>query len=165
MSNLIVNSFGPIFIGIGATLVFDLWGSFLKQAFKIPSSNFCLVGRWVLYMPKGIFKHSKISSAPQKNAECTVGWIAHYITGILFAIIFLAFAGVDWLWHPTLIPALIFGIITVSAPFFIMQPLFGLGFAASKTVNPMQVRIRSLMNHIVFGFGLYIFGLLFNWLI
>lgn len=165
MSNLIVNSFGPIFIGIGATLAFDLWGSFLKQAFKIPSSNFCLVGRWVLYMPKGIFKHSKISSTPQKNAECTVGWIAHYITGILFAIIFLAVAGMDWLWHPTLIPALIFGIITVSASFFIMQPLFGLGFAASKTVNPMQVRLRSLMNHIVFGCGLYIFGLLFNWLI
>lgn len=165
MSNLIANSFGPIFIGIGATLAFDLWGLFLKQAFKIPSSNFCLVGRWLLYMPDGIFSHSSINSTPQKSAECAIGWLFHYLTGIVFAVVFIALAGNDWLQHPRLIPALIFGIITISAPFFIMQPLFGLGFAASKTVNPTQVRLRSLINHTTFGFGLYIFGLLFNWLI
>lgn len=165
MSNLISNSFGPIFIGIGATLAFDLWGLFLKQAFKIPSSDFCLVGRWLLHMPEGIFRHSNISCVPKKNAECVVGWIAHYIIGIIFALMFLAFVGNSWMQYPTPIPALIFGMITVSAPFFIMQPLFGLGFAASKTVNPTQVRLRSLTNHITFGFGLYIFGLLFNWLI
>ena len=73
-------------------------------------------------------------------------------------------AGNDWLQHPMLIPALVFGIITVSAPFFIMQPLFGLGFAASKTQNPTQARLRSLMNHAVFGFGLYLFGSLVSWL-
>lgn len=43
--------------------------------------------------------------------------------------------------------------------------LIGLGFAASKTSNPMQARIRSLMNHTVFGAGLYLFALLVNWLI
>lgn len=165
MNNSILYFLNPILIGIGATLTFDLWGLFLKYAFKIVPSNFCLVGRWVLYMPEGVFWHSNIGTAPQKSAECTIGWITHYITGIMFAIVFIAITGKSWLQHPTLIPALVFGLLTVSAPFFIMQPLFGLGFAASKTVNPMQVRIRSLMNHIAFGFGLYIFGLLFNWLI
>ena len=85
--------------------------------------------------------------------------------GITFAIGFVAFAGSNWLQHPTLIPALIFGIVTVMAPFFIMQPAFGLGIAASKTSNPLQARLRSLMNHIVFGIGLYLFGLLTNWLL
>ena len=154
----------PIFIGIGATLTFDLWGLFLKHAFKIAPSNFCLVGRWVLYMPEGIFRHSNIGSAPQKSRECTVGWMAHYMIGIVFAMAFLAFTGMDWLQHPTLISAIIFGIITVSAPFFIMQPAFGLGIAASKTAKPLQARIRSLMNHAVFGFGLYLFGLAVRWL-
>lgn len=165
MSNLIANSFGPIFIGIGATLAFDLWGLFLKQAFKIPSSNFCLVGRWLRYMPDGIFSHSNISCVPKKNAECIVGWIAHYIIGIIFALMFLAFVGNSWMQYPTPIPALLFGMITVSAPFFIMQPAFGLGIAASKTSNPAQARLRSLINHIIFGFGLYVFGALVSRLV
>jgi hypothetical protein len=158
MNNLIHYFLITIFIGFGATMTFDLWGLFLKHVFKIPPSNFCLVGRWILYMPEGIFRHANIGSAPLKRAECTVGWIAHYMLGIAFAIAYIAFVGIRWIEHPTLIPALVFGLITVSAPLFIMQPALGLGVAASKTPNPTQARLRSLINHIVFGFGLYIFG-------
>jgi hypothetical protein len=53
-------------------------------------------------------------------------------------------------------PALLFGIVTVVFPLFIMQPAFGLGIAASKAPNPVQARLRSLMNHVVFGIGLYL---------
>lgn len=155
----------PIVIGIGATLTFDLWALFLKHTFKIAPSNFCLVGRWLRYMPEGIFRHANIGLTPQKSAECTVGWIAHYVVGILFAITFIAFVGKDWLQRPMLIPALVFGVITVSMPFFVMQPAFGLGVAASKTSNPVQSRLRSWMNHTVFGVGLYLFGLLVSWLL
>jgi hypothetical protein len=83
--------------------------------------------------------------------------------GITFATVFIVFAGKDWLLHPTLIPAVVFGLVTVSMPFFVMQPAFGLGVAASKTSNPMQSRIRSLINHLVFGIGLYLSGLLISW--
>lgn len=165
MNDSIFNFLSPIFIGIGATLTFDLWGLFLNHAFKIAPSNFCLVGRWLLYMPEGIFRHSNISSVPRKKGECAIGWITHYLIGITFAIILVAFTGNDWFQRPTLMPAIVFGVVTVLAPFFIMQPALGLGFAASKTTNPVQARFRSLMNHIVFGFGLYFFGLLVNWLI
>ena len=44
-------------------------------------------------------------------------------------------------------------------PLFIMHPSFGLGLAASKAPNPMQARLRSLMNHVVFGVGLYVSAL------
>lgn len=160
MNNLALSSVSAIILGFGATLAFDLWTLFIKYAFKVTPSNFCLVGRWILYMPEGIFKHSNIASAPQKSAECTVGWITHYTIGVIFASIFVAIVGDNWLQHPTLIPAIIFGVVTVSAPFFIMQPALGLGVAASKTAKPTQARIRSLMNHTVFGIGLYLFGLL-----
>jgi hypothetical protein len=138
---------------------------FLKQAFKITPSNICLVGRWLRYMPAGIFKHANIGSTPRKSAECAVGWIAHYLIGITFAIAFLALAGNNWLQHPTLMPAIGFGVVTVLAPFFILQPSFGLGFAASKTSNPTQARLRSLMNHTAFGVGLYLFAVLVNGLL
>jgi hypothetical protein len=165
MNDLALSLVRAILIGLGATLTTDLWALLLKRAFKIPAPNYCLVGRWLRYMPEGVFTHSKIASTPPKSAECTVGWIAHYLIGITFAITFVALAGNNWLQHPALIPAIVFGVGTVLMPFFIMQPSFGLGFAASKTSSPMQARIRSLMNHTVFGAGLYLFALLVNWLI
>lgn len=165
MNGLILYTLSPIVIGIGATLVFDLWGLFLKHAFRIAPSNFCLVGRWLRYMPEGIFRHTNIGSSPPKSAECTAGWITHYLIGIVFAAAFVALAGHSWLQHPTPLPAIVFGIVTAAAPFLILQPALGLGFAASRTSNPAQTRLRSLMNHSVFGAGLYLFGWLANWLL
>ena len=48
-----------IAVELGATLVMDLWAIFLKRAFNIPSPNYCFVGRWLRYMPEGIFRHSR----------------------------------------------------------------------------------------------------------
>lgn len=165
MSNLTLSFLSAIVLGIGATLTFDLWVLFLKQVFQMTPSNVCLVGRWLLYMPEGMFKHSNLVAAPQQRGECTVGWMAHYVIGVLFAIGFVALVGSHWVQHPTLMPAIAFGVITVLAPFLIMQPSFGLGIAGSKTSNPAQARLRSLMNHAAFGIGLYVFGLSVSWLL
>jgi hypothetical protein len=165
MNNLTLSFLSAIVMGLGATLTFDLWGLFLKRAFKIAPSNICLVGRWLRYMPAGIFRHSNIGSTPPQSAECALGWMAHYTIGVTFAIVFVAVAGPDWLQHPALIPAIVFGVVTVLAPFFIMQPSMGLGFAASKTPHSAQARFRSLLNHTAFGVGLYLFGLLVNGLL
>lgn len=163
MNNLVPFLIRTILIGLGATLTTDVWAMFLKRAFKVTPPNYRMVGRWILYVPEGIVIHPNIGSAPQKSAECTIGWVAHYMTGIVFAVVFVAFTGNDWLQHPGLISALVFGIVTVTAPFLIMQPAFGLGVAGSKTSNPVQTRLRSLINHTVFGIGLYLFGLVVNW--
>jgi hypothetical protein len=165
MNSMALSLISAILIGLGATLTTDLWALFLKRAFKVAAPNYCLIGRWLRYMPEGIFKHSNIASAPRKSAECTVGWIAHYMIGITFAIAFVGLAGNNWLRRPTPLPAIAFGIVTVLMPFFIMQPAFGLGLASSKTSNPAQARLRSLMNHTLFGIGLYLFGLFVNWLL
>jgi hypothetical protein len=165
MNHLALSLISAIPIGLGATLTFDLWGLFLKQVFRVPASNICLVGRWLRTMPEGIIFHSNIGSAPPKSGECTIGWIAHYSIGIMFAFTFVLIAGDNWFRHPTPIPAIVFGLVTVLAPFLIMQPAFGLGFAASRTANPAQARLRSLMNHTAFGIGLYLFALLANLLL
>ena len=88
-----------------------------------------------------------------------MGWIAHYTTGVVFALVFVILASGDWLARPTLPPALLYGIGTVVFPFFIMQPSLGLGIAASKTPRPMQARLKSLVTHTVFGVGLYVCAL------
>ena len=100
--------------------------------------------------------HTSINNAPQKRAECTVGWIAHYVIGTGYALVLVALVSGNWLGQPTLLPALIFGVGSVLVPYLIMQPSFGLGIAASKTPQPMQARLRSLMVHTAFGVGLYV---------
>jgi hypothetical protein len=164
MNTLLRMIFSAILMGLGATLMFDLWGMLLKYTFGIAPSNICLVGRWLSYMPEGKFHHTNITTAAAKRAECPLGWLAHYGIGVSFAGLFVALAGSGWLLHPRVIPAVLYGAVTVLAPLLIMQPAFGFGFAASKTAKPAQARLRSLMNHLVFGTGLYLFGLLATWL-
>ncbi len=150
---------GAIAIGIGATLVMDLWNLFLKRTFSIPSLSYCFLGRWLRHMQGGTFRHASITAAPPKPFECTVGWIAHYTIGVVLALVFVVLTSGDWLARPTLLPALLYGIGTVAFPFLIMQPSFGLGIAASRTPNPTQARLKSLVTHIVFGVGLYVCAL------
>ncbi len=145
-----------IAIGIGATLVMDLWNLFLKRAFAIRSLDYCLIGRWLRHMPGGTFRHASITAAPTKPFECTVGWVAHYSTGIVFALGFVVLVPRDWLARPTFLLALVYGIATVVFPLFILQPSLGLGVAASRTPKPMQARLKSLVTHSVFGIGLYV---------
>lgn len=149
---------GAMAVGIGATLVMDLWNLFLKRAFGIPSLNFCWLGRWLLHMPGGTFRHASIAAAPRKPFECAAGLIAHYTIGVVFALVFVVASG-EWLARPTLLPALLYGIGTVVFPLFLMQPAFGLGIAAAKTPNPTQARLKSLATHTVFGVGLYVCAL------
>lgn len=149
-----------ILVGLGATLLIDLWGLLLRRGFGIVSLNYCLLGRWVLHMPGGTFTHRSIAAAEPRKFECAAGWTAHYSIGAMFAVIFVLIAPAGWLSQPTLTPALAFGVATVLIPLFVMQPAFGLGVAASKTPKPAQARVKSLMTHTVFGLGLYLWSLL-----
>jgi hypothetical protein len=150
---------GAIAIGIGATLAMDLWNLFLKRAFSVPSLNYCLLGRWLCHMPRGTFRHASIAVAPEKPFECAVGRIAHYTIGVVLALVFVVLVSGEWLARPTLLPALLYGLLTVVFPFFIMQPSFGLGMAASRAPKPAQARLKSLVTHTLFGVGLYLCAL------
>src|SRR5881397_2195895 len=76
-----------VVIGLGATLFIDLWALFLKRAFGTPSANYCLVGRWFRHMPEGRFMHANIANSTQKSFECAVGWIAHYVIGVIYGLV------------------------------------------------------------------------------
>ena len=152
----IVDIADAILIGVGATLLIDGWALFLRRAFSVRSLDYCLLGRWVLHIPRGVVMHDNIAAAARQPHECTVGWTTHYLIGTTFAVLFVLLASEGWLARPTLLPALAFGAATVVVPFFTMQPSFGLGIAASKTPHPNRARLKSLMTHTVFGVGLYI---------
>ena len=156
---------GGVAVGVGATLLMDLWNLFLKRAFSVPSLDYCLLGRWVRHLPTGTLKHVNIKNTAQKSHECAVGWIAHYSIGIILATALVLLTSGAWLARPSLFLALLYGIATVVFPYFILQPSLGLGVASSRTPNPRQARLKSFATHVVFGVGLYLSALAVNYLV
>ena len=144
-----------VLIGAGATAVMDVWGVARRLLLAIPAPDYGLVGRWVAYLARGRFQHQRIAASPPVRGERLIGWTAHYLIGIAFAAVLLAFCGLDWARDPTIGPALIVGIGSVAAPFLLMQPGMGAGVAASRTPRPGAARVQSLVTHAIFGLGLY----------
>jgi len=144
--------------GAGATALMDLWGVVRKRLLGTPAPNYALVGRWLAWMPRGRLRHAAIATTPAVRGEGIVGWVAHYLIGIAFAALLLGVWGLEWIARPTLLPALAVGVGTVLAPFLLMQPGMGAGIAARNTPRPGAARRQSLVNHAVFGLGLYAAG-------
>lgn len=147
-------------IGIVATALLDLWALFLNRAFGIPLANWAAIGRWFANLPRGRFMHDTIAETPPVPNELAIGWIMHYLIGALFAAIVILIWGLDWARNPTLLPALIVGVVTVGCGWFILQPGLGFGLAAGKRPNAGQIRLIGLINHVVFGLGLWLAALL-----
>jgi hypothetical protein len=147
-----------ILIGVGATMVMDVWALLLRQ-FGVPSLNFAFLGRWIGHLPQGHWKHESIAKATPVNGELLIGWCAHYSIGMSFAALLLSTFGLKWARSPSLLPALLIGIVTVLAPLLVLQPAMGAGIASSKTPTPVFNSIKSLVTHTVYGFGLYLAAL------
>jgi hypothetical protein len=149
-----------VFTGIGATMVTDLWCVVRQRALAVPFPNYAFVGRWVGHMARGQFVHDSIAAAAPVHVEKAIGWATHYLIGVAFAFLLPALWGAGWIRRPTLGAALLVGLFTVIAPFFVMQPAMGAGIAASRTPRPAAARIHSLVMHAIFAIGLYIVALI-----
>ena len=159
MRNALEYLLSALIIGAGATAFMDLVAMFRTRLFGTPSPDYAIVGRWLGYVARGHFRHDSIAATPRVPGERLIGWSAHYLIGVAFAVVLLAIFGIDWSCHPTIGAALIVGIVSVAAPFLLMQPGMGAGIAASRTPRPNQARLRSLVNHAIFGVGLYVAAL------
>lgn len=143
-------------VGIGATLLADVWGYARKPLLGVAPPDYRLVGRWFAHMRHGQFRHAAVSRSAAMPAEAVIGWTAHYAIGVAFAALLLAIGGREWMQRPTFVLALAVGLGTVAAPFLLLQPGMGAGIAASRTPNPAAARMQSVLLHGVFGIGLYL---------
>jgi hypothetical protein len=144
-----------LMIGISATLLMDLWAAVLRR-FGVPSLDFALLGRWLGHLPDGQWMHASIAKAAPVRRELLLGWAAHYTIGISFAGLLLATFGLAWAHSPSLLPALLIGMVTVAAPLLVLQPAMGAGIASSKTPRPLFNSMKSLATHTIYGIGLYL---------
>lgn len=147
-----------LMLGIGATLTVDLWALVRAKLLGVPQPDYRLLGRWVGHCARATFWHPAIAKAPGIRHERLLGWCVHYLVGIGFAGLFALIMGDSWLADPTFAPALLFGVATVLAPFLIMQPAMGSGWAGHRTPSPWRTRLHSVLTHAAFGTGLYVCG-------
>jgi len=146
-------------MGVAAAALMDAWGLLLRRGFGIPTLDYALLGRWIGGIGRGRLTHQRIAAAPPVPGERPLGWLAHYAIGVAFAVLLLAIWGLEWAAAPTPGPALIVGLGTIVAPWLVMQPAMGAGFAGSRTPNPTATRLRNLGTHAVYGIGLYLAAL------
>ena len=59
---------------------------------------------------------------------------------------------------PSLTSAIIYGLVTLIAPWLVLQPALGLGFFARLADKPNTIRALNLFVHLIFGLALY-----FSW--
>jgi hypothetical protein len=149
-----------VVLGLGATVFMDLWQQLFGRLPGQSLPNWRPVGRWFWHLKDGVVFHDAIGAATPSPDDHAIGWASHYAVGILYGVIFALLAGPAWLATPTFWPAWIFAIVTVTAGWFLLQPGMGLGWAASRTPSPVRTRAISLLNHTVFGIGLWLTGLI-----
>ncbi len=142
-------------IGFGATVLMDIWAVLLWKVFGEGAPNWAGPGRWFWHLQYGTVFHDDIGKAAPYAHEQALGWLFHYLVGIIYGIILALIVGPAWFAAPTFLPAWIWGIVTVAGGWFLLQPGLGIGWAASKTPKPWKVRALNLLGHTVFALGLW----------
>lgn len=145
-----------VLIGVPATILIDGWALILKHAFGLPTTNWNMVGRWVGHLHHGRFKHHDIASSAPVARESMLGWTTHYVVGGLY--------GIGYVWlvievlnqQPGPASAILYSVILLTAPWFILQPGLGLGILGRRAPRPWLMRMVNVSVHIVFGIGLYL---------
>jgi hypothetical protein len=142
-------------MGITATVAIDLWATFANRTLGWPRTNWGMVGRWIGHMRDGQFTHISIASSPPIVHEAILGWVFHYVVGCIYAALYLTYTNIVHMGRPTLVSAVMFGLVTTLSPWLLMQPALGLGLFASKAPRPTLVRMQNLIIHTIFGLALY----------
>ena len=152
--------FRGVLLGIGATVLFDLWQWLVARILGQPAPNLAPMGRWFWHLRRRQIFHADIGTSEPYVHEQALGWIGHYVVGVIYGVVFALLVGPEWFAAPRILPAWIFGIATLAFGWFLLQPGLGLGWAASRTPNPARVRVLNLAAHTVFGLGLWLTALM-----
>ncbi|MDG2473845.1 MAG: DUF2938 family protein [Paracoccaceae bacterium] len=150
-----------IIVGTLACVILDLWQRFLLFFFKVPPSNWAVVGRWLVYFLKsGRWVQSGIIKQDPIRNELYIGWAFHYFIAFIYALFYF------YLYKQGAIAfglkeGLVFGFISVIVPWFFFMPAMGAGLLGNKTPNPTFTCFLALGAHGIFGGALGLFFKLF----
>jgi len=149
-----------LFVGIGSTIVLDVWVLIVEKILKIPPTNWGLVGRWLIGIPRGFLVLN--SDTSPSVVEKVVGWLFHYIIGIAYAVLLLLYAGQGFIESPTVLPIFVIGLcLSTLAGLVILMPGLGAGWFGRKLPNQGSMIIYLLVAHLIFSAGQYALSVLY----
>ncbi|MCJ2181306.1 DUF2938 domain-containing protein [Novosphingobium sp. 1949] len=139
-------------VGIGATVVLDLWALALRHALGVAGANWGIVGRWLMGLGSGnvIYRGTDLS-APTR-AEKALGWAFHYLVGLGYAALYPLVWGAGFLNAPRVLPVVLVGFVfSTLAGLVVLTPCLGGGVFARKAPDQPRRIALSLVNHTVFA--------------
>ncbi len=154
-SRWIIRLFKLIIMGVIAGAIMDLWNLALDISIGV-TLDWHLLGRWIGHTLQGdfvLYNIPKLSAIPY---ESILGWYGHYLTSIVYMIIYLFVIYKILNRKPTLLNALITAWCFMIMPFCLYQPAIGLGYFGAQAPNPNMVRLITFSMHTAFGIGLYL---------
>ncbi|WP_251976153.1 DUF2938 family protein [Salinicola avicenniae] len=147
-------------VGVGSTIVLDLWAWLVAKTTGMAGTDWGVVGRWLLDIPKG---RLVLDSRPDRPApggrEKIVGWLFHYLVGLAYAMLILLIWGVDYIADPQVMPVFWVGVVISSlAGLLILMPGLGGGVLGRKLPNQAVLIVYVIIAHIAFAAGQYAFA-------
>jgi hypothetical protein len=144
-------------IGCRATAFLDLWSLFLRLAFRAPCPTSAWSSRWFSHMSKAGYQGMHPLRLPHRcipNARSAGSptYVIGAFNGLAIVSVRIRRLGLA---KPTIMPALIIGLVTVLPAIPHHATRVRAWPCGIPSTQSMHARIRTLLSHTVFGIGLY----------
>ena len=150
-----------IVVGCLSVAVLDLWQRLAHRLGGLPPTNWAVVGRWLLMLLRqGVLFNTGLAQAPPLPRERLIGWVFHYLIGVVYVWIYVILWQPNWGLDNPLADGLLFGAASAVVPWLFFMPATGSGLFGSRTPRPVFVSFSALVVHAIFGMAIGVFSVL-----
>ena len=132
----------------------DVLNLFFSRTGVISKIEIEMIGRMVSGWANGRFRFGHANELPPEKNEKIIGYLTHYLVGIVLAIPFLFGWDILIAGPPSPLWAITYGLATTVASHFFVLPAMGLGVFGRKSSEGFRPAYSSLANHLFYGVGL-----------
>ncbi len=143
--------------GMMATLTMDLA---LVAAARCGGRSFTsrrlgpdVIGRWAADVLRGRLRHRDVTGEPSRRGELALGFLTHYVTGIILTQAFLLVPR-RGNGRPSFLGATGFGIATAVLPLLVLFPSLGYGWFGLRSGEAARLDRIMVLGHAAFGMGI-----------
>jgi hypothetical protein len=150
-----------VVVGCLSVAVLDLWQRLAHRLGGLPPTNWAVVGRWLfMLLRQGILFNTGLAQAPPLPRERLIGWVFHYLIGVVYVWIYVTLWLPNWGLDNPLADGLLFGALSTVVPWLFFMPATGAGLFGSRTPRPVFVSLSALVVHAIFGVAIGVFSVL-----
>lgn len=142
--------------GVLGTLAMDLLNNLVARSAPALFSKIdvAMIGRMAAGWARGRYRYRHPDEMAQVSNEFVWGYLAHYTIGLGLAVPFVLGWELGIGGPPSPAAAVLYGVATSVASFFIVYPSIGLGVFGRRSPDRFRAFLSPLVNHLFYGVGL-----------